>query len=135
MPAHILLIDHDKTESVLLKAALAETGLDFGYTQVTSFANAVQYLNGNKPAFIFLDFSLPKTSGLKCLADIRQMEGLETVPVIVYTRYVNNETFRKAKALGALDCILKPTTSAELAAVLVKYLPVIKEAAVVLTTE
>ena len=61
------------------------------------------------PDFIFLDLSMPKISGEKCLVLIREDTRLKEVPVIIFTTANEIAIAKNLKALGASHFMSKPT--------------------------
>jgi CheY-like chemotaxis protein len=61
-----------------------------------------------RPELVLLDLFLPQINGLMLLASLRQIAGLETVPVIVLSTLGFPEIVEQAIAAGAQDFLLKP---------------------------
>jgi two-component system, LytTR family, response regulator len=75
-----------------------------------AFAAVLQY----KPDLLFLDISMPGTSGLEMLQILRNA-NVQT-KVIITTSHKEIEHFRKAMHLSAIDYLLKPIMQEELEA-------------------
>ena len=60
------------------------------------------------PDFIFLDLNMPRMDGKQCLAEIRQLEHLQHIPVIIYTTSKHPKDVEETKNLGAVHFITKP---------------------------
>ena len=74
------------------------------------------------PDYIFLDINMPLMDGKKCLAFLKGDARFSQIPVIMLsTAFRNNET-SELMALGASDCIVKPTQFNSLVKILSKYI-------------
>jgi DNA-binding NtrC family response regulator len=118
MKTHILLIDDDEDEWEIFVEALNEIKVPFNCTYARGAEQAMLLLHYLMPDFIFVDFNMPKINGLKCLTEIKKIESMHSVPVILYSNFINDENFRTALILGAATCIKKPHTVGKLAKVL-----------------
>lgn len=59
------------------------------------------------PDFIFLDLNMPKINGLQCLKEIKEMNHLNQVPVIIYTTSDNPRDQKETLAMGASSFLTK----------------------------
>jgi two-component system response regulator MprA len=66
---------------------------------------ALQAIQANPPAMMLLDIRLPKLDGLQVLERLRTA-GIH-VPVVVLSNHMDGETIRRARALGALEYLIK----------------------------
>ena len=107
MQPHILLIDDDEDEFEIFTTALREIpGPRCSYA--ASASKAMSMISAEKPDLIFLDVNMPGIDGLKCLAGIRNTEGCEEIPVVIYSTADNDALKEAAFNLGANDCVRKP---------------------------
>lgn len=107
MQKHILLIDDDEDEFEIFSTALREIpGPRFSYA--SSAAEAMKMMEADCPDLIFLDINMPGIDGLKCLAGIRNTNGYENIPVIIYSTADNDALKEAALNLGATECVRKP---------------------------
>jgi CheY-like chemotaxis protein len=60
-----------------------------------------------KPRVILLNVMLTKINGLEVLKKIKSSEKTKDIPVIVLINFTEEELIKKAKSLGAVDCIIK----------------------------
>ena len=60
------------------------------------------------PDFIFLDLNMPRMDGKQCLAEIKRINGLRHIPVIIYTTSKHPKDIADTKKLGAVHFITKP---------------------------
>jgi len=118
MKKYILLIDDDKDELEIFSEALDEIKVQMSCIQSTSATAALSLLNYLVPDCIFLDIKMPGMNGFECLEEIKKIESLSDVPVILYSNWVTEETSEKAIEAGAAACIKKPDEINALAKVL-----------------
>ena len=83
---HILLVEDNSRDALLVNEALKETGIPYTLKVVTDGEEALLLLqSGYRPDLIFLDLNLPKVSGLEVLYDLKADIDLCFIPVIVLT--------------------------------------------------
>lgn len=102
MENHILLIDDDEDERVLLEMAMRHCSKQARVHQVQQFAHAVTFADTSPltPNLIFLDLRLPETSGLDILTWIRTHERLQDVPVVVWSHTASEEDIEESRLRG-----------------------------------
>ena len=61
------------------------------------------------PDFIFLDVNMPCMDGKECLKELKKDAMLKTIPVIMYSTSFTKESIDEFRALGSVQCLLKPT--------------------------
>ena len=110
MTRDILLIDDDIDELELFADALASIDKKIECSQVKSLTEAMEYLQFNTPAYIFIDFNMPVTNGLDCLAELRKVNKLQNTGIIMYSNHISESMQHQARNLGATDCMKKPNT-------------------------
>jgi CheY-like chemotaxis protein len=123
----ILLIDDDEDELKIFTEALHDLNDQFHCVLVQNAEAALHLLSNFIPDYIFLDFNMPRTDGLKCLASMGQKICLEKTPVFLYSNCITDQTQKKALELGAAGCIQKPDTIEALCLVLQKNLPLVDQ--------
>ena len=109
--APILVVDDDPRMLRFVRDALARAG----YTPlVTGGAQDLeQVIRAERPRLVLLDLMLPGTDGIELMQEIRKRFDL---PVIFISGYGRDETVARALDSGAADYLVKPFSSAELAA-------------------
>ena len=107
---YILLIDDDADELEMFTDALNKLDLPVSFfcEQVGTIDDALVFLNKIRPDFIFLDFNMPLKNGLDGLEEIRRIKSYSTIPIILYSGFIDDEIDRKALDMGALACLRKP---------------------------
>ena len=113
---HCLLIDDDKDDCEIFSLTVAAIHEGVRMDAITEASEALAMLEGEgvAPDIIFLDLNMPKMNGLDCLRQIRQMEGLGRVPVIIYSTSTNPRDMEQARRDGATDYLIKPVSIASL---------------------
>ena len=112
----ILVVDDDTANLTVANNILSEAGMRVSC--VKSGAQAVKFLQSNKPDLILLDVHMPEMNGFETLAAIRQNRvsgsGVSEVlnnndiPVVFLTADDDSETETKGLRAGAMDFIRKP---------------------------
>lgn len=89
--AHILLVEDNRADIVLVQESLKLLNLDVTLSVTTDGLDAVDFLlqrgkhkNALTPDLVLLDLNLPKKNGFEVLAEIRKQNRL-TLPVVVLT--------------------------------------------------
>ncbi len=67
MRPHLLLVDDDRDELMILSDALKEAGIDCICTWATDPLQALDMLHYLKADFIFMDYNMPKMNGIECI--------------------------------------------------------------------
>jgi DNA-binding NtrC family response regulator len=108
MTKEILLIDDDADELEVFTEALRSVDKNIQCSQAQDLNEALEFLNYSSPAYIFIDYNMPKVNGLECVAEIKKIEKLDKSKIILYSNYISEEMNEKAMSLGAYKCVKKP---------------------------
>jgi len=100
----ILVADDDKNIQFAFRKTFEKDG--FEVVSAADGQEALEKLEAEQPALIFMDVSMPRTSGLEAL-EVMKEKGVN-VPVIVITGYGTMQTAVKAVQLGAYEYLTKP---------------------------
>lgn len=91
-PIHILLVEDNEGDILLTTEALEERRLTKKISVVRDGKEALDFLFRNDhysdaetPELILLDINLPKKNGLEVLQIIKSTQGLQHIPVIIFT--------------------------------------------------
>lgn len=87
-PLHILLADDDIDDYLFFTKALKEIDINTKLTRVLDGEQLMKYLFDNAenlPDILFLDLSMPRKTGIECLAEIEINRLTIDLPVIVLT--------------------------------------------------
>jgi CheY-like chemotaxis protein len=111
-PPEVLLVEDDADDALMMSLA-CEGLLDL--KRVEDGDKALAYLRGQppyegaaRPAFVLLDWRLPRRSGEEVLRDIRADGALALLPVIVLTTSTSEHDVRTAYGRGANAYVVKP---------------------------
>ncbi|MFT3910986.1 MAG: response regulator [Ferruginibacter sp.] len=107
------LADDDVDDQEFFISALHE--IDAGIECITAAdgIEALEKLQDNKdriPDFIFLDQNMPRVTGIQCLREIKKIEALKNVPVIMCSTSHADKDNEEAKKLG-VNYIFRKTPS------------------------
>ena len=97
------VIDDDADDRDIFEIALEESDSPFSLTAIDSSLKALEALSAGStvPDFIFLDLNMPLLSGKECLREIRNIDTLEHVPVVIYSTSSYIKDIEETKMLGA----------------------------------
>ncbi len=104
-PINILHIEDDEDDVMLVKLMLAEAGLSFTQTVISSKKNLLTALQGLPPDIILSDHSLPAFNSLEALEIVKQKH--KYLPFILVTGNTSEEFAVSVIKAGADDYILK----------------------------
>lgn len=111
MANKFLLIDDDIDDSELFKEALLKVDPACVCDRFAHGKIALTELSAHKigkPDIIFLDINLPLMSGWEILVELKKLEDLRQIPVIMYSTSSNPRDKDIAKDLGAICFFTKP---------------------------
>lgn len=107
LPINILLAEDDVDDRFFFKKALDLVPIATQLTIVNDGEQLMEYLADNfenLPDILFLDISMPRKTGIECLAEIQENELLKNVPIaMLSTSYVKEIDYEK----GIKDMLLK----------------------------
>ncbi len=124
----ILVVDDSDTARTQLKATLekagyqvieAKDGLD-GIRQVTASPDV---------ALILADVNMPNMDGITMCVKIRQIQGLQAIPIVMLTTETNAQLKEQGKSNGVVAWITKPFHPEKTLAGISKLLSMQKKAA------
>ncbi|MFY0253525.1 response regulator [Chitinophaga sp. 30R24] len=115
----VLLIDDDIDDRMIFGEVLKELAPDIIYHEAINGEDALTKLAQNLvPDLIFLDLNMPRVDGKQFLAEIRQLDHLKHIPVIIYTTSSHESDKKETKELGASYFLTKPNSLHELTHIL-----------------
>ena len=117
---NIMLIDDDIEDQEIFLEAIEQAGVSVNCTALENAKEALHKLLGKDLAvdLIFLDLNMPIMSGSQFLAEIKKLDSLKDIPVIILSTSSDSNTIQQTKQLGATKFITKPETFDELVFVL-----------------
>ena len=130
------LVDDDADDQEIFSLALqgvkASTRLEFandGVEAITRIQNDTSFL----PHCIFIDLNMPRMNGQQCLQELRKIDRISQVPIVMYSTTVHPQYLKDALHYGATDFIEKPITIEELTESLSKVFHMLKDSFAVIT--
>ncbi|WP_207496293.1 response regulator [Aridibaculum aurantiacum] len=106
------LIDDDLDEAEFLQQAIAENNLPITlrhYKDFYHFSDTVS--GGSLPDLLVIDINLPRKNGIEALHEIKTDVTLSAVPAVTFTTSTYTKYLEESKEAGAIQLIVKPTTS------------------------
>lgn len=125
--AYKILLIEDNTDCRELFAMLIRH-LGFEVIEADDGELGVQKAQTEKPDLIFMDIGMPSMSGIQATACLRESGATKNIPVIICTAWTAETHREAALQSGAHAVINKPVSLNELQTVLLRHLPVPKEA-------
>lgn len=104
--ATILYIEDNPENRILVQRVLNAEG--YTVVQAEHANTALKWLQENRPDLILMDINMPDIDGYTLTAKIRQMEGMERVPIIALTANVMRGDREKSLEAGCDGYIQKP---------------------------
>jgi CheY-like chemotaxis protein len=111
MPHNFLLADDDIDDCVFFKDALEDLPISATLITVHDGVQLMNFLSAksdNLPSALFLDLNMPRKSGFDCLSEIKQIDKLKNLPVIIFSTSLNVEVVDLLYQKGAHYYIRKP---------------------------
>src|SRR4051812_38109776 len=109
---NLLLADDDEDDCAFFKEALDELSLPVSLVVVNDGVQLMDYLaansSNNLPDMLFLDLNMPRKNGHECLKEIKEIEKLHTLPVIIFSTSLDIEIVDLMYKKGATYYIRKP---------------------------
>lgn len=109
----IFLADDDDDDCIIFEDALNELNSEAFLTIANDGVELLNTLNETVPPppyVIFLDLNMPRKNGFESLKEIRQINKLKEIPVVILSTSSSIEIIDKTFDLGANYYICKPTS-------------------------
>jgi chemotaxis family two-component system response regulator Rcp1 len=114
-PIEVLLVEDSLGDVRLTQEAFKDAKVHINLRVVSDGVDAMAYLRREgahacavRPDLILLDLNLPKKDGREVLKEIKETEGLATIPVVILTTSDLEADILKSYALHANCYITKP---------------------------
>src|SRR5690349_20395285 len=119
-PRTVLMIDDDIDDHEIFREVLyaIEPMITCLHPLSAELALDILLLDGQRPDIVFLDVNMPVMNGFDFLEEMMKHEELRSIPVTMYTTSSHKAQKERAKMLGAVDFITKPSDMGSLKAVL-----------------
>jgi DNA-binding NtrC family response regulator len=109
---NILLADDDDDDCAFFKDALDELVVSADLLIVNDGEQLMNFLSDHPsnqlPDILFLDLNMPRKSGLQCLIEIKAIDKLKHLPVIIFSTSLDIGTVDLMYEKGAIHYIQKP---------------------------
>ena len=108
---HVLLADDDKDDREDFTDAFKSLKLSIELQVVNNGIELMKYLNEPSaviPHILFLDLNMPKKSGLECLLELRKIERLKNLTVVIYSTSSSEKDMEDTFVNGANVYMKKP---------------------------
>ena len=109
---NLLLADDDEDDCAFFKEALDDLGLAISFNTVVNGVDLMKYLSdkfyGDLPDILFLDLNMPLKSGFECLSEIKLIDKLKDLPVIIFSTSLDMKVVDLLYERGATFYIQKP---------------------------
>jgi CheY-like chemotaxis protein len=113
MKPSIFLADDDDDDCVLFQDAMNEVAHDHELVIAYDGQELLEVLSARvppKPRMIFIDLNMPRKNGIECLQEIKRIEKLKDIPVIILSTSSQALSIETAYAHGADHYVTKPGT-------------------------
>lgn len=114
-PIHILLVEDNKGDILLIEEAFEEAKVANSISVVKDGEKAIRFLNkkgefqnAETPDLVILDINLPRKNGHEVLQYIKENENLKQIPVIMLTTSSSERDIIKSYKHHANCYITKP---------------------------
>ena len=105
----VLLVEDDLFLSQLLTTRLQRVNINV--VKVFDGDEAMNTLKSIKPDLMLMDIILPKKSGFEVMEEINSNPTLQDGPIVVVSNLGQDADIARARALGAVDYLIKAQTS------------------------
>ena len=102
----ILQIEDNLANKILIERVLEP--LNYRLLHAADGETGVTLAIEEKPDLILIDMGLPDIDGQTVVTLLRQLPGLEHIPIIAITAWPADKAMEMAKRYGCNGCILKP---------------------------
>ena len=115
-PRTIMIIDEDSEDTEIFCDAIHEIDDTIQCVRAKDGVKALKTLTSDpvKPEFIFVDLNMTVISGKDWLKEIKKMDNLKKIPVIIYSGSKSSLDIDDARKLGAAFYLIKPLHMSEL---------------------
>lgn len=106
---HLIIADDDEDDQMLLKEAIHEFAADIQCTPIHDGRQLMNFLKkGNVPELLLLDLNMPYKNGMECLIEIRAIEALKHLPIVILSTSRNTRDIELCFTHGANLFFTKP---------------------------
>lgn len=113
----VLYVEDDDAAFLLFRIVAEEAYRNLELHRALDGEQALAFLrrtgphhNAPRPDLVLLDLNLPKRNGFEVLAEIKTIECLRSIPVIIFSSSSAPTDKTLSMALGAADFVTKPSS-------------------------
>ena len=106
MKKRILTVDDSRVMREMLKVSLTEAGYEV--IQAEDGIEGVEVAKESVPDAIVTDINMPRMDGFGLIEEVRDVQELKSVPILVLTTEDGAEKKERARKAGATGWIKKP---------------------------
>lgn len=109
----ILLADDDEDDRLFFTDAFQEIKIKTVVETVNDGVELMDYLSRETdklPHILFLDLNMPRKSGIECLQEIKRMDNLDEMAIVIYSTSASEEDIEETFVKGANVYIKKPSS-------------------------
>jgi CheY-like chemotaxis protein len=117
----VFLVDDDYEDHEIFKMALEKLNVPFEFITAESGIEAMELFKSDPsfvPDIVFFDVNMPRMNGKECIRELRKMEYLQKIPMILYSTHDGQKEISEAKSAGASDFVTKPSSIPEFTKIL-----------------
>jgi two-component system chemotaxis response regulator CheY len=105
----ILIVDDSRIMRNLIKNYFTELGTGHcDYVDAENGEEAFKLVQNRSIDLVFLDWNMPKMSGIEFLKQIRSISQYKQLPIVMVTSEISKTNVIEALKNGATDYIIKP---------------------------
>lgn len=108
-----LLIDDDLDDQEIFLLALQDIDFPVECVVANDGFHALEILHQDPsfvPDYIFIDLNMPRMNGKQCVKELKRIERISHVSVVMYSTSSSQNDVEESKKLGAAHFITKPTS-------------------------
>ncbi len=124
----ILLADDDEDDCTFFKEAMDDLPFSVTIMTVSDGVQLMKLLSDmepvNLPDILFLDLNMPRKSGFECLSEIKKIDKLKHLPVIIFSTSLDIDVVDLLYKRGAIYYIRKPGDFSKLKKVILDALTI-----------
>lgn len=111
MSRHVILIEDEPNITEAIRFLLTRDGWDVD--AYADGAQAVKVIEAAAPDLVILDLMLPGKSGLEIIRELREIDSLKALPVLMLTARGQMKDREMAERAGVTRFMTKPFSNAE----------------------
>lgn len=109
---HILLADDDEDDRLFFIDAFEEIKIKTKVETVNDGVELMNYLTRSDiilPHILFLDLNMPRKGGIDCLLELKRIDLVKNIAVVIYSTSASEEDIEETFVLGANVYLKKPS--------------------------